>query len=151
MHLATYVGLLHVSEQALADSYRQVATGHAAEADVHHMCRTLAEMCDAHVAGLAPITERYGEHEDGEPERLHADAMESTREGGVGLLRDLQELYLLVALVESSWTVVSQAAQGVRDRELIDMATSCSKDIDRQRAWLTTRLKVGAPQALIAS
>jgi hypothetical protein len=151
VHLSTYVGLLHTSEQTLASSYRQVAEGHAAEADVHHMCQTLAKMCDAHVEKLAPIAERYGEDSEDEPDRLHADVMESTRKGGVGLLRDLQDLYLLASLVDTSWTVVQQAAQGVRDTELMEVSSSCKKDIARQLAWLTTHIKVAAPQALIAS
>jgi hypothetical protein len=151
MHLSTYVGLLHSSEQALADSYRQVAEGHAAEVDVFHMCQTLAAMCDGHVRRLAPIVERYGEEREAEPERLHADVLESTREGPVGMLRDLQDLYLLASLVDTSWTVVEQAAQGVRDRELMGLALECTKDIHRQLSWLTTHLKAAAPQALIAA
>lgn len=151
MHLATYVGLLHSSEQTLADSYRQVAQGHAAEADVYHMCMTLAGICDGHVERLGPIVERYGEDREAEPERLHADVLQSTREGAVGMLRDLQDLYLLASLVDTSWTIVEQAAQGVRDHELMDLALQCDKDIHRQLTWLITHLKAASPQALIAA
>ncbi len=48
MFLAYYLGLLHQSEVDLAEGFRKVADGHAAEADVYHVCSTLAKQCDAH-------------------------------------------------------------------------------------------------------
>ena len=152
-HLATYVGLLHRAEETLADSYITVGHGHQAEADVFHTCDSLAAMCRAHQELLAPVAARYGEQRAGddieEPERLHADGVGRPREGAIGLLRDLQDLHLLATLVHSSWTVVSQAAQGARDRELIEIAQHCLDETSRQLTWLQTRIKVGAPQALL--
>lgn len=154
-HVTTYVGLLHRAEQTLADSLRTVGQGHAAEVDVFHTCHTLAAMSDSHVARLRPVAQRYGEQarEDGinEPERLHADGIGQTRTGAVGLLRDLQDLHLLATLVQTSWTVVAQAAQGLRDEELLDIATVSSAETARQLTWLLTRMKTAAPQALIVA
>jgi hypothetical protein len=45
--------------------------------------------------------------------------------------------------------VIIQGAQGLRDRELLDIATSSSSDTSRQIAWLNTRMKAAAAQALI--
>ncbi|MFJ5938514.1 hypothetical protein [Streptomyces sp. NPDC093071] len=151
MHLATYVGLQHAASRTLADSFRQVADGHAGEPDVHTLCHTLAAMSDVHVDRLAPVADRYGEQHEDEPERLHADGLSETRSGGVGLLRDLQDLYLLASFVDITWTVLGQAAQGVRDRELLDVVASCESDTQKQLKWLNTRIKQAAPQALIAS
>ena len=151
MHLATYVGLQHAASRTLAESYRQVADGHAAEPDVHTDCHRLAGMCDEHVTRLAPIIERYGEQREEEPERLHADGLAGVRSGGVGLLRDLQDLYVLASFVDITWTVLGQAAKGVRDRDLIAVVDSCEADTQRQLLWLSTRIKQAAPQALIAS
>jgi hypothetical protein len=154
-HLATYVGLLHKGEQTLADAFRTVGEGHAAEADVFYACQTLAAVSDEHVRRLAPIAQRYGEEGAGddveEPERLHAEGVGQTRAGAVGLLRDLQDLHLLATLVQTSWTAVAQAAQGARDRDLLEVATSSSADTARQLKWLITQLKVTAPQALLVS
>ena len=61
MQLAVYVGMIHAGEQTLADSFRQVGAGHAAESDVPHMCDTLSTWSDDHVQRLAPIAARYGE------------------------------------------------------------------------------------------
>ncbi|MFE4053565.1 hypothetical protein [Streptomyces sp. YIM B13518] len=151
MHLATYVGLQHTASRTLADSFRQVAEGHAAEPDVHSLCHTLARMSDAHVDRLAPLAERYGEQREDEPERLHADGLSRTRSGGVGLLRDLQDLYTLASFTDITWTVLGQAAQGTRDRELLNVVDTCKTDTQRQLKWLNTRIKQAAPQALIAS
>ncbi|MEV0674957.1 hypothetical protein AB0I60_00400 [Actinosynnema sp. NPDC050436] len=151
MHLATYLGLLHTSLTTLADAFREVARGHGEEPDVRLTCETLAARTDGQAGALAPVVRRYGEHREAEPERLHAAGLESTRSGPVGLLRDLQDLYTLASLADITWTVVGQAAQGLRDRELIDVVTSCEQDTSRQLAWLRTRVKQAAPQALIAA
>lgn len=151
-HLATYVGLADHSEQTLADSFRAVAEGHAHVADVFHLCHTLAGWSDAHRDKLASVVERYGEKAGvDEPERLHAAGVGQAREGEVGLLRDLQDLHVLASLVQTTWTAIAQGAQGLRDRELLDIAHECGAETDRQLTWLTTRLKVAAPQALIVA
>ena len=152
-HLPTYVGLLHHTEQTLADSLRTVGAGHAAEGDVLHTCRTLAAMSEEHVRRLAPVVARYGEQRQGddvdEPERLHAEGLGRTRDGAVGLLRDLQDLHLLATLAQTTWTVVVQGAQGLRDRELLGIAEDAGRSTSRQLSWLTTRMKAAAPQALL--
>jgi hypothetical protein len=154
-HLATYVGLADHSEKTLADSFRAVGQGHANASDVFHMCQTLAEMSDAHRRLLQPVVVRYGEQQAGdgveEPERLHAAGLAKTRAGEIGLLRDLQDLHVLATLVQTTWTVIAQGAQGLRDRELLDIATTASSQTSRQLTWLNTRMKAAAPQALIVS
>ena len=149
MMLPVYLGLLRKAEQVLASSYRQVAEGHGAEPDVYHLCHTLAKQCDQHEHALAPVTERYGEQPDDEPERLHAVGISSTRTGPVGLIRDLQDLYLLASLVDVTWMVVKQAALALRDDQLVAIVGQCEAQIKVQLGWLTTRMKQAAPQALI--
>ncbi|GAB4050407.1 hypothetical protein [Catellatospora paridis] len=151
MHLATYVGLLHGGEGTLADAYDMIRAGHAEEKEVARTCRLLAAQCREHVSMLAPIVERYGEHRETEPERLHADTLPSTRSGGVGLLRDLQDLLLLATLVDCTWTAVYQAAQALRDHDLIAAVSACQPETKVQLAWLTTQLKAAAPQALLVA
>ena len=95
MHLANYLGYLHRAELNLAEGFRKVADGHAEEADVYHTCSTLAKQCEAHAEQLKPFVERYGEEKPEEPERLYHDLFDETRSGGLGLLRDLHDLYLM--------------------------------------------------------
>jgi hypothetical protein len=149
-HLSTYVGLADHSERTLADSFRAVADGHDGEADVFHTCLMLAEWSDRHRRALAPVVERYGEDDSvDEPERLHASGLAEVRSGPVGLLRDLQDLHVLASLVQTTWTVIAQGAQGLRDRELLEVASTANAETSRQLSWLNTRMKAAAPQALI--
>jgi hypothetical protein len=152
-HLATYVALADHCESILAESFRTVAEGHRESPDLYHMCHTLAQMNVEHRELLGPVRARYGEQSsrDGleEPERLRPEGLAGARAGEVGLLRDLQDLHALATLTQTTWTVIGQAGQGLRDRELLDITSSASKDVARQLTWLNTRMKQVAPQALI--
>jgi len=58
---------------------------------------------------------------------------------------------VLASLVQSTWMVIAQGAQGLRDRELLEIAQHSGAEAARQIAWLDTRMKVAAPQALIVA
>jgi hypothetical protein len=151
MHLANYLGYLHKAELHLAEAYRGVALAHAAEADVFHTCNTLAEQCEAHAEKLGPFVERYGEEAPAEPDRLYHELFGGARSGGLGLLRDLQDLYLMANACDISWTMIGQAARGVRDEELLEVVGSCEGQTGTQIKWLKTRMKQAAPQALLVA
>jgi len=151
MLVPVYIGLLHRAELALADSFRQVAAGHGAEPDVFETCHLLAGQCDEHTEALRPVVERYGEAEEQEPERLHAEALSETRSGPLGLLRDLQDLFVLASLVQITWTMVQQAGQALRDEELLAVVRRCTPENEVQLAWLRSRMKQAAPQALVVA
>lgn len=151
MHLATYLGLLETGLATLASSYRQVATGHPDEADIVTTCRRFADECDRQTARLGPYVRSYGSHPDGEPERLHADGLARTRTGGLGLLRDLHELYLLACYLDIAWTMVAQAAKGDRNTDLDATVTRNASATETQLQWLRTRMKAAAPQALLVA
>ena len=77
-------------------------------------------------------------------------ALSSTRCGGLELLRDLHDLYLLAGFSDMAWTLVGQAAQGARATErLIRTVDDCAKETRAQQQWLTTRLQAAAPRALV--
>ena len=97
MHLAHYLGLLHRSQTELAEAFHEVADGHREEPDVYYICEKLAAQCEDHARQLDPFAKRYSEDAPDEPERLHSDLFQGTRRGGLGLLRDLQDLYLMAA------------------------------------------------------
>ena len=54
MHLATYLGLLHAAEKSLAEGFRRVGAGHAAEPDVRRLC----EVLPAGVTATSPRSRR---------------------------------------------------------------------------------------------
>jgi hypothetical protein len=151
MHVAHYLGLLHQAEANLADAYRQVGAAHAEEADVFHLTGRLAAQCEQHVARLGPFVERYAEEAPDEPERLHADLFAGARTGGLGLLRDLHDLYLMAAYADITWTVLGQAAAGLRDDDLAATVAACEGETSVQLVWLRTRMKSAAPQALVVA
>lgn len=151
MMLPVYLGMLREAERILAESFRTVADGHGHEPDVLAICHLLATQCDEHVAALDPIVARYGERPDDEPDRLHAVALSEVRSGPLGLLRDLQDLHLLASLVDITWTLVDQAAAALRDEDLRSTVGRSEGQTQTQIAWLTTRMKQAAPQALIVA
>jgi hypothetical protein len=151
VQIAHYLGLLHRAQTNLAGAFRETADGHAAEVDVAHLCRTLARQCDAHAERLRPFVDRYGEDAPAEPDRLHSEIFHGSRTGGLGLLRDLQDLYLMAAECDISWTLIGQAAQGLRDDDLLEVVTTCEQETAIQLKWLRTRMKAAAPQALVVA
>jgi hypothetical protein len=83
-----------------------------------------------------------------EPERLHSELFRGTRGGGLGLLRDLHDLYLMARECEMAWTLVGQ---GARDNNLLEMVGRSAGETSVQLKWLSTRMKQAAPQALVVS
>ena len=151
MFLAQYLGLVHQSEGELAEAYREVAERHADEPDAYRTCQLLAEQCDSHVRALETFVERYGETEQDEPEELHRDLFDEPRDGSLGFLRDLHDLYLMACEADMSWTVIGQAAQGARDSSLLETVSQCESDTAGQLRWLKTRIKQSAPQTLLVA
>jgi hypothetical protein len=151
VHLAHYLGLLHKAQTDLAAAFREVRDAHADEADVHHLCGRLAEQCDSHAERLEPIAERYGEEAPDEPDRLYSELFTGPRQGGVGLLRDLHDLYLMASECDVAWTLVGQAAQGLRDNELFEVVQACEGETSSQLQWIKSRMKEAAPQALVVA
>jgi hypothetical protein len=151
VHLAHYLGLLHRAQRGLADAFRQVGHAHRDEPDVRHLCERLAQQCTEHARLLEPFAHRYAAQATGEPDRLHSDLFRGTRSGGIGLLRDLQDLYLMAAECDICWTVVGQAAQGARDADLLAVVRRCEGETAIQLKWLRTRMKQAAPQALVVA
>jgi hypothetical protein len=151
MQLAAYLGLIHRAEGELGRAFREIGDGHAEEPDVLHVCRTLAAQCEVHHERLSPFAARYGEGAPDEPERLHSTLFSGVRSGGLGLLRDLQDLYLMTCECDITWTVVGQAAQALRDTDLLAVVTECQAETAVQGKWLKTRMKQAAPQALVVA
>ncbi|WP_200216109.1 hypothetical protein [Micromonospora coerulea] len=151
MHLAHYLGLLHKAQERLGDAFTEVGEAHREEPDVFHTCEKLAAQCRGHAGKLAPFARRYAEEAPTEPDRLHSQLFSGTRTGGLGLLRDLQDLYLMAAECDICWAVVGQAAYGARDSELLTVVKACEQETAMQLKWLRTRMKQAAPQALVVA
>ncbi|MEV4756881.1 hypothetical protein AB0J86_17455 [Micromonospora sp. NPDC049559] len=151
MQLAHYLGLLHRTLDNLGAAYREVGTAHGDEPDVRQNCERLARHCAEQAEALLPFVGRYREQAPDEPDRLHSELFTGVRSGPLGLLRDLQDLYLMAAECEISWTVIGQAAQGARDHDLLATVRAGEQRTAIDLAWLRTRMKQAAPQALVVA
>jgi hypothetical protein len=151
MHLANYLQYLMKAETNLAEGFRKIGEAHAAESDIFHTADTLAQQCEAHAEQLQPFCEEYGKEGTAQPDRLYHELFTEARSGGLGLLRDMQDLYVMVSACDIAWTMVGQAAQGARDMELLEVVNVCEGQTLTQLKWLRTRMKEAAPQALLVA
>jgi hypothetical protein len=151
MHVAKYLGIVRNGEEELAQAFLMLADRHEREADVRDNCKMLAQWSRAHIEALRPLIEKYGEDSSADPDRLSSALFHGARVGGVGLLRDLQDLSALATHVRLGWTALLQAGKGLHDKELEGISERCGLESDRQIAWMCTYLKIAAPQALTVS
>ena len=161
MRIGPLLERLHELETELAEDYRALGERHAADHDVYHQCHAFAKQAEKHASALAPAAERYGlaVDDDAGPDvwsgllerarRLGSDALGRRPEAGLLLLRDLRTLLLAAEEVSITWVMAGQAAKAARDAELLAVVSDCHVEVELQVKWLTTRIKVAAPQVLV--
>jgi hypothetical protein len=155
MNVGPLLARLHDAETALGNEYRAVGDQHAGDHDVYHQFHTFSEQCDRHAEKVAPLAESYGGRiGDGADASFWSGVAEtlsrgSASEDGLVLLRDLRRLYLSAEEVSITWVMAGQAAQALRDRNLLAVVRECHVETELQVKWLTTRIKVASPQALV--
>jgi hypothetical protein len=148
-HVKEYLGLLEGSETALAEGLERIAQGHREEPDIPGQCSLLAGWSREGLEALHPLIERYGDHEEAEPQRL-AEALEPRlRKTGFGLVRDLHDCWVMTGETYMSLVVLDQAAKALRDTDMQQLVERVMSQNERQRSWLLTRIKQAAPQALV--
>jgi hypothetical protein len=151
MHIGLYLKMVRDSERQLAKAFVTVADHHRQEPDMEELCRLLASWSRAKAKSTEPFTQKYGEQHDRGPARLYSNLFKGPRRGGLALLRDLHDLWLLVTEADICWTLLGQAAQALRDRDFVETCEHNKQQTHRQRSWLETRSKQAAPQSLIAA
>lgn len=151
MHIGEYIDLVYRTEVDLAKAFRKVSKTHIAEPDVYQSCQLLAAWSDQLIEEMAPFSKKYKEEKDEEPDRLTQTLLKNTRKGGLASLRDLHDLYLIATEVQVCCTLLKQAADGLRDKELTAACAEVERQTKRQLAWLMTSMKAATPQTLIVS
>jgi hypothetical protein len=146
--LPKYLGIVRAAEAQLANAFTLLADRHSADPDFRDTGHLLARWSRHHVPMLAPAIARYGVRDVPDPERLRAGLFQGARVGGLGVLRDANELLALVMYVRGAWTAVFQAAMELHDLDLANVCTRAAEDVDRQLAWVKTHVRMGAAQAL---
>ncbi|MFC4493482.1 hypothetical protein ACFPA8_04955 [Streptomyces ovatisporus] len=151
---------LHDAEADLARAFRKVAERQEADEGTHYPCRALAQQCEQCARRVRRLARRYDEEL---PDRGASDALAAAADSlqqrlaaltgrrpsqGLLLLRDLRELYLKAQPAAVHLTLLKQAAQAVRDRELLDEVAGLDEEIRTQLEWIRTRVREVAPQVL---
>ncbi|MGW2181916.1 hypothetical protein ACWCXX_28240 [Streptomyces sp. NPDC001732] len=156
--IAPALRAVHRGERWLAENLVLVAERHRSEHEVHHVAMDLARWSEEHCLRVAEAGARYGPVPDGPPSLpVPGPAPAATKDAADRpelvplLLRDLVRLHL--GAVENSlhWEMLAQAAQAVRDAELLRLVTTCHSRTLRQMRWSNTLIKNLSPQALTAT
>jgi hypothetical protein len=150
MQVANYLGLIRRAEEQLAEAFEKAGRQHALEIDVLQMCKLFASWSKDHAENIQFLIKKYGEKKDDEPHDLFSAVIE-TRMGALGMLRDLQGLWLMAGEVEMCYIVLLQAAQALRDKELELSCRQFGTFTHRQKSWLLTRIKHAASQTLVVA
>lgn len=140
MKIGPLLAHLNELETGLAAELRGAAERHRDEHDVYHQCHTFAVTADKRVQRLEPLAERYG---------ARAEWKSALGGGSDQLLEDLRTLYVRAQESALTWVMASQAAKAARDQELLMLAAECQSETEVQAKWFMTRIKTGAPQALV--
>lgn len=151
MHIGRYIDIVHRTEIDLAKAFKKVGKAYKDEPDVRQSCQLLSQWSDELADKMAPFAVKYKPEKDKEPDRLTQTLIKDTREGGMSLLRDLHDLYLIGTEVQVCCTILKQASDGLRDKELTTACEEIERQTQRQLSWLMTRMKQAAPQTLIVA
>ena len=65
--------------------------------DVYQTCMLLSSWSQTLADEIEVFVKKYKEEKDKEPDRLTQTLLKKTRKGGMALLRDLHDLYLIVS------------------------------------------------------
>jgi hypothetical protein len=151
---------LHRSENDLAGQLLALSDRHRDEHEIFHVARDLAVWSQDHVREIARVGRRYDldldEEAAGDPTLLQrvrqeiGDRLGRRSTPALLLLRDLRDVYMDASGVSVDWELIGQAAQGVRDRELLEVTRRCHPQTLRQAKWANAQLKEKATQILVS-
>lgn len=151
---------LHRSENDLAAELMQVSQRHKVDHEIYYLAPDLARWSRRHVQEIAGIAARFGQDLDPEPATEGAltrklrekgsELMGRRGEAALLLLRDLREIYLKASGVSVDWEMLAQAAQGIKDEDLLDLTKRCHPETLRQMHWANGHIKASSTQILLS-
>ncbi|OWT65841.1 molybdopterin oxidoreductase family protein [Candidimonas nitroreducens] len=147
-HIADYIGLLQASEERLAHGWEKLCASHPLAPDIGAQGALFLGWSRDNAAAIQAYAGKYGERLEGEPEALDQALLIQRRATAFGLLRDLQDLWLMANESTVSAAVLAQGARALGDHDLQRALQDIEARNERQRAWLLTRIRQAAPQTL---
>jgi hypothetical protein len=146
--LSLSIGVTQGAEQELEAALERLAERHSRDFEIEQGCKLFDQWAKSHLSQLLAAATRHGVAPSSDPSRVARALFHGLRTGGFGLLRDLQDLLILVQQARNCWTVLGQAAKEMRDQELGQTAEKAGGELDRMIDWTCTHIKLAAPQAL---
>lgn len=146
--LPKFLGILHSSEEQLADAFQEVADRHYNDSEIRELCKEMAGWSKGHIQALMPVFKKVGEKKVESPQMLRGSLFHGNRAGAAGLLQDLQDLSILAKAVHTNYIILKQAAEAAKDTEMEKNYTDFGDQAFRQVEWLTTEIKHRASQTL---
>ena len=80
--------------------------------------------------------------------RAVARGLRHRRAPGLLLLADLRHVHRVAAGVSLDWELLAQAAQGMKQLSLLELAQDCHPQTLRQMRWANAQLKQSATQVI---
>jgi hypothetical protein len=149
---------LHSAENDLAVELLRAADRHKTDHEVYHVARDLAGWSHTHVHRIAEMGQRYGvnlsgqeKNESGVMSRLRETASEMVGrrpEPGLLLLADLRKLHRMATGISLDYELIGQAAQAIKDVDLLELTKICHPQTLRQMRWTNKLIKELSPQVL---
>ncbi|MCZ2816018.1 hypothetical protein [Modestobacter sp. VKM Ac-2984] len=160
MKLGLAIEELHRSENHLAHALLAASDRHKTDHEVFHVARDIARWSQDHVQALAAIGADYGVELDADPaddpsllaglRQKAAEAVGRRPEPGMLMLADLRHIHREAAGVSLDWELLAQAAQGTKQKELLELTQRCHPETLRQMRWANGKLKASATQVLVS-
>lgn len=147
-YLADYIGLLVTNEDRLILAWEKLRNAHPMTPDIGMQSILFMTWSSENAAAIRLHAARYGERREGEPETLDKALAIGRPQSGFGLLRDVQDLWLMVNESTVSVAVLIQGARALGDHALEQDLRAVESRNERQRTWLLTRIRQAAPQTL---
>ncbi len=144
-----YFGLLDAAERELGEALAGMSERHPLESEIRAACSKFARWTDAHLETLKPLVDRFGAKDDGEPKRLRAGMFQEDRVGGLGLMRDVHDLWLLAQDAWICWLALEQVAKALEEKVLIETCNQNGGEAGLIVAWCQTQFKTHIAQALL--
>jgi hypothetical protein len=147
---------VHHAENEMVNHLLRLSEKHAADAEVFHVARDLAEWSKLDLAAIAEVAQRYDIELDAQPDepgavRHAVDSLAAKmpgRPGALALLEDLRDVYLVGSEASLAWEMLAQHAKARREADLLELVSRCHPQTLRQIRWVNTMIKVLSPQVL---
>jgi hypothetical protein len=153
---------IHDAELELSDDCQAVAERQESDREVYDLCHVVARQSAEHAERLRPLADRYGEHieeaddEGPDPWRVELDSMRHRvtellhrrPASPMAVLHDLRRLFLAAENVAILWVTAEEGARAARDDELLQIATQCRTETERQAEALVAQIRARSAEAL---